>query len=279
MSISMLAGAERPDHPLSKYASTMHIFCAGCGYGAIAQAVTRVYAERKLDKMKYVFFTGIGCHSALPTLLPSYTVMTLHGRLPAVVTGAKLANPELKPICFCGDGDLLAIGTNHFVHACRRNLDMVLILLHNNVYGMTGGQSAPTTPTEYKATTAPYGYLEKPFDGCELAIASGATFVSRWTSAHIKQFMNTLNKAIDHRGLSFIEVVTTCPTYFGRKNKMPEPIDLFRWIRDSAVSIKKAEGMSEEELEGKFLVGEFQKTERPDLNTIYKGIIERAQGD
>jgi 2-oxoglutarate ferredoxin oxidoreductase subunit beta len=276
--------AEKPEHPLGKYVYTgwllgepRHIFCPGCGYGTIAQALTRVFIDEKLDGKKYPFVIGIGCYSALPAVLPGYSVMVLHGRVPAVATGMKLANPELKPIGISGDGDLLAIGTSHFLHACRRNVDMLLILLHNNVYGMTGGQVAPTTPTTFRATTAPYGYAETPFDACELAIVGGATYVARWSSIQVQPLVTSIKKALKRKGLSFIEIVSPCPTYFGRKNKMAEPIDVFRWIKDKSVKIEKAKGMSKEELAGKYLIGEFVERERPELSEMYRKLITAAQ--
>jgi 2-oxoglutarate ferredoxin oxidoreductase subunit beta len=280
------APSEKPEHPLTPYTFTgrllgqpRHIFCGGCGYGVVAQAVTRVFAEEKLDVTKYPFLTGIGCYSALPSVLPGHCTMCLHGRPIAVATGMKLANPELKPIVFSGDGDLLAIGVGHFVHACRRNVDMVVIMFHNNVYGMTGGQIAPTSYTGQRATTAPYGFVEEPIECIELAITSGATFVARWSIAHIPQFMRTFKKALKHKGTSVIDILSTCPTYFGRKNRLPKPIDVFRWIKNLTVPISKAKEMSEDELRGKYLVGEFMEKERAELSEVYQQLIRIAQGN
>lgn len=276
--------AEKPEHPLGKYVfsgkltggSPFHIFCSGCGYGIFAQAITRVFVEENLDEKKYPFVIGIGCYSGLPTVLPGHSTMVLHGRPIAVATGMKLANPELKPIVITGDGDCLAIGAGHFLHACRRNVDIVAIMLHNNVYGMTGGQSAPTLPYHYRATTAPYGFAEQPFDPVKLAISAGATFVARWTTIHVKDFIQSFKKALLHKGFSLIDLISTCHTYFGRKNRLPEPIDVFRWIRDNSIYLSSARGLSEEELRGKFVLGEFKEERKVELSEAYRELIEIA---
>lgn len=203
--------------------------------------------------------------------------MTLHGRTVCTATGAKLVRPEIKPICIAGDGDLLSIGTNHFIHGCRRNIDMLVILLHNKVYGMTGGQSAPTTPKGAKTSTAKWGYIEPTIDAAELARVAGATYVARWTVAHPRQYIKSWKKALNHKGFSLVEIVSPCPTYFGRKNDMPEPLDLFNWIKNSAVSMKKATDLSARELEDKIVVGEFVEKERPEMTDVYLDLIKRVR--
>ncbi|MHA1249373.1 MAG: thiamine pyrophosphate-dependent enzyme [Candidatus Helarchaeota archaeon] len=276
---------EKPDHPYGKNTftgklagHTFNLFCRGCGYGTIAHLFTRVWEDNGLD-LNYPNIVGVGCYSMIPLVLPGQKNMALHGRGIAVATGMKLANPDLKPIVWEGDGDALAIGTNHFVHACRRNIDMVLFLLNNKTYGMTGGQMAPTTPEKYKATTAPYGMLEKPFDAVELAIAAGATYVARWTTAHPRQLMKSMKTAIlEHKGFAVIDIVSQCVTYFGRKNKMAEPVQVFRWIKDHSITIKKAEGLSEEELKDKIIVGEFKNVKEPELSEKYIELIKKVRG-
>lgn len=272
--------AEKPEHEYADMTMTyrmiklpMHLLCRGCGYGAIAQAFCRVFKDEKLDPVKYPFLIGVGCYSQLPIILPGTSYMTLHGRGPGVATGLKLANPHLKPISIQGDGDAVSIGTNHLIHAARRNIDMVVVMLNNKIYGMTGGQAAPTTPTGMYATTSPYGYEENPIDAVELVKAAGATYVARWTTAHMRDFIKSVKTAIKHKGFSFIEMQSQCVTYFGRKNKMADPRAIFRWIRDSAVKIEKAKNMSSEELKGKYLIGEFVKVEKPELtDTKYRMI-------
>ncbi|MHA1752579.1 MAG: thiamine pyrophosphate-dependent enzyme [Candidatus Helarchaeota archaeon] len=276
---------EKPDHPYGKNTftgllsgHTFNLFCRGCGYGTIAHLFTRVWEDNGLD-LNYPNIVGVGCYSMIPLVLPGHKNMALHGRGIAVATGLKLANPDLKPIVWEGDGDALAIGTNHFVHACRRNVDMVVFLLNNKTYGMTGGQLAPTTPEHYKATTAPYGMLERPFDPVKLAIAAGATYVARWTTAHPRQLMKAMKTAIlDHKGFALIDIVSQCVTYFGRKNKMAEPIEIFRWIKNNSITIKKAEGMSEEELKDKIVVGEFLNIKKPELSEKHIELIKKIRG-
>ncbi|NVM55107.1 MAG: 2-oxoacid:ferredoxin oxidoreductase subunit beta [Candidatus Helarchaeota archaeon] len=276
--------AETPKHPYELVSFTgrnfgfaFHLFCRGCGYGAIGQHMNRVFKDENLDETKYPFIVGVGCYSIMPLILPGRIWMTLHGRTLAVATGIKLANPDVTPICLAGDGDNLALGTNHFVHACRRNIGIVLIMLHNNTYGMTGGQSAPTTPIGMNATTAPYGFLEEEFDAVQLAITAGATFVARWTTAHPRQFIKSVKKAVKWKGFSFIDMVSQCPTYFGRKNDMAEPVDVFNWIKGNSITIEKAKGVAEEDLKGKFVVGEFKESPRKELSEKYIELIERAR--
>ncbi|MHA1377540.1 MAG: thiamine pyrophosphate-dependent enzyme [Candidatus Helarchaeota archaeon] len=273
--------AEKPEHEYADITMMgrmmgvpLHFFCRGCGYGAIAQAICRVYKDENLDPCMYPLIVGVGCYSQIPLVLPGYSYMTLHGRGPAVATGMKLANPKLKPISIQGDGDAVSIGTNHLIHAARRNIDMIVIMLNNGIYGMTGGQVAPTTPTGMFATTSPYGYEEQPIDAVELVKAAGATYIARWNTAHMRDFIKSIKTALNHKGFSFIEIHSQCVTYFGRKNKMGDPVQIFRWIRDHAVKIEKAKDMSPEELKDKYIIGEFLKTERPTLSEVKYKLIK-----
>jgi len=275
---------EKPGCPMGKLTMSgkmigqpLHIFCRGCGYGSIAQNFCRLFAEENLDATKYPFFVGVGCYSAIPVVLPGYSFMTLHGRTICTATGAKMVKPELKPICIAGDGDLLSIGTNHFIHGCRRNIDMLVTLLHNKVYGMTGGQAAPTTPSGAKTSTSKWGYIEPTIDAVELARVSGATYIARWTVAHPRQYINSWKKALKRKGFSFVEIISPCPTYFGRRNDFPEPVDLFSWIKISSINVQKAKSMSEKELEDKILVGEILERDRPELTESYYHLIEKVR--
>ena len=275
---------EKPDHPYGYNTFTgalaghsFNLFCKGCGYGTIAHMFTRVWEDEGLN-LNYPNVVGVGCYSMIPLVLPGHKFMALHGRGISVATGMKLANPDLKPIVWEGDGDALAIGTNHFVHACRRNVDMTVFLLDNKTYGMTGGQLAPTTPLGKIATTAPYGMLEEPFDAVKLALASGATYVARWTTAHPRQLMKAMKTAIlDHKGFSVIDIVSQCVTYFGRKNKMGEPVQIFNWIKNNSITIKKAENMTEEELKDKIIVGEFKNEKKPELSEKHIELIRKLR--
>ena len=275
-----------PDHHLIKNKVTFisrlvggskSLFCRGCGYGSIAQMIGEVFWKDKLDVNKYPFINGVGCYTMIPILLPGKTLMNLHGRGLAVATGIKMANPKLKPIIIAGDGDLLSIGTNHFVHAARRNLDCVVILLRNLCFGMTGGQIAPTSRRGQIASTARHGYLQDPIDAVELAKVCGATYIARWTTAHPVQFMKSFRKALNHKGFAMIDMVSQCITYFGRHNKMGSPVAVFNWIKDNAVTMKKAESMSKEELKDKFVVGEHLEIQKETLMDDYLDLITRLE--
>ncbi|MHA1784339.1 MAG: thiamine pyrophosphate-dependent enzyme [Promethearchaeota archaeon] len=254
-------------------------FCSGCGYGSVAQWISNVFLEDDLDVNTHPFINGIGCYSLIPLLLPGKILMNLHGRGLAVATGVKLANPRLKPIIIAGDGDLLSIGTNHFIHAARRNLDCVLILLHNLTFGMTGGQISPTAPLGSKHSTAPYGSGLEAIDAVELAKVSGATYIARCTTAQPYQFMKYFRNALNHKGFAIIDVISQCVTYFGRRNNMGKPTEIFNWIKNQTVSIKQSKSMSEKDLKDKFITGEFLKTRRKTISEIHAHMIESLRGD
>jgi 2-oxoglutarate ferredoxin oxidoreductase subunit beta len=169
-------------------------------------------------------------------------------------------------VVISGDGDTAAIGGNHLIHGARRNIDLTVICINNSIYGMTGGQISPTSPKGSFGSTAPYGALESPFDLAELVTAAGASYVSRWTTAHPVQLSNAIKKGLQNKGFSFIEVISQCPTYFGRKNKMRSPIDMMKWMKENSVVKRKADTMSEEELEGKIIVGDFADRSRLEFS-------------
>jgi 2-oxoglutarate ferredoxin oxidoreductase subunit beta len=255
-----------------------HIWCSGCGHGIITGAVVRAIDNLKLEQEKICIVSGIGCSSRAPGYMNFYTLHTTHGRALAFATGIKMANPDLKVIVITGDGDCAAIGGNHFIHACRRNIDITTIIFNNNIYGMTSGQYSPMTPKNAFATTAPYGNVDRSFDLCKLAQSAGATYVGRGTVYHTPQLIKLIEKAINHKGFSVIDAVDVCPTYFGRKNNMASPVKMMEFIRDSAVTIQSAEKKSREELEGKIIIGEFYKETAPEYTDEYEKVIERAKG-
>ena len=185
------------------------------------------------DKDKVCIVSGIGCSSRAPGYMDFNTLHTTHGRALAFATGIKLANPDLKVIVISGDGDATAIGGNHLIHACRRNIDITTIVFNNNIYGMTGGQYSPTTPTNELGTTAPHGNIDKPFDVAALAGAAGATYTARTTAYHAMQMTKLIEKALDHNGFSLVEAISICPTYYGRKNKKGSAVDMMNFLKDS----------------------------------------------
>ncbi|MHA1342437.1 MAG: thiamine pyrophosphate-dependent enzyme [Promethearchaeota archaeon] len=289
---------EKPEHPyllesyvgnlLGNYSSR---FCAGCGYGIIGQIYTRVFSDMKLDPHKYPLIIGIGCYSQIMLLVhaKAQKILALHGRAPALATGIKMANPKMKPIIFSGDGDSMGIGGNHFMHLCRRNLDCIEFVFNNSIYGMTGGQGAPTTLFGAKTTTTPYNMFENRADAVKIALAAGATYVARTTVAHPRTLMKYFKKAILHKGTSVIEVITPCVTYFGRKNQdnlgslseegkiMDTGGKMIDWIRKTTVRLNQAKFMSEKELFNKYIIGEFRyEPKKPEFSEEYAKIQRMA---
>ena len=255
-----------------------HIWCPGCGDGIVMKALLRAVDSLGLKKDEVVVVSGIGCASRLPGYVDFNTLHTTHGRALPFATGIKMVKPELTVIVVSGDGDALAIGGNHFIHACRRNIDMTLIIFNNYIYGMTGGQFSPTTPKGAYATTTPYGNPENSFDVVKLAEAAGATFVARGTTYHATQLEKFIAEAIKHKGFSVIDVLTNCHIGYGRKNKFKSPVEMLKWQKDVTISAKAAEKLGEEELSQKIVTGIFVKEERPEYCEVYyKEIIEKAK--
>lgn len=253
-----------------------HIWCPGCGHGIILKAILRAINRLQMDKDQIAFVSGIGCSSRAVGYVDFNTLHTTHGRALAFATGIKIARPKLHVIVVSGDGDALAIGGNHFIHACRRNIDMTLIVFNNYIYGMTGGQYSPTTPVDSIASTAPYGAIEPPFDVCNLAIAAGATYVARGTAFNTIQLDKYVEQGILNPGFSVIEAMSQCPTYYGRKNKQRTPVDSLRWQKEAVVPVAKAREMKAEELKGKLVTGELHHSTRPEYIHLYDQLIERA---
>lgn len=235
-------------------------------------AILRAIDDLELDFDKMLFVSGIGCAAWIPS--PHFnadTLHTTHGRAVAFATGAKVQNPDLKVVVISGDGDLTAIGGNHLIHAARRNIDMTIISANNSLYGMTGGQLAPTTPLDCFTTTSPQGNTEPPFDLCKLVEGAGAGYVARYTVAHIHQLIKSIKNALNYEGLSFIEAVSPCPTQFGRLNSVPLAADLFNGLKKQYVALPKFNKMSEDERAGLKPVGEFVKG-----NIAVKSVVKGA---
>jgi 2-oxoglutarate ferredoxin oxidoreductase subunit beta len=209
-----------------------HIWCPGCGHGIVMANLVRAVERLKLAKKEIVVISGIGCSSRMPGYLDFHTMHTLHGRALAFATGVKFSRPDLKVIVPMGDGDAAAIGGNHLIHAARRNIDITAIVMNNRIYGMTGGQSSPMTPQGGRSTTASAGTIDPPFDLAALAMGAGAGFVARGTTYHAKEMIDLLAAAINHRGFSLVEVLSQCPTYYGRKNKLGDAVDLMRGYKE-----------------------------------------------
>lgn len=251
-----------------------HIWCPGCGHGIVLGSLLRAVHELELDKNEIVMASGIGCSSRISGYVDFHSLHTIHGRALAFATGVKLSRPHLTTIVPMGDGDALAIGGNHFIHAARRNIDITAIVMNNKIYGMTGGQFSPLSGPGKKATTAPYSTIDNEFDVVELAKAAGATFVARSTVFHARESKDLLKKAIMHKGFSVVEILSQCPTYFGRKNKEGDAAQMMEGLRDNTVKIgsKKLEKNPGLIQRGIFV----EDTKKPEYCEAYDGIIETA---
>ncbi|MDK9700611.1 MAG: 2-oxoglutarate ferredoxin oxidoreductase subunit beta [bacterium] len=252
------------------------LWCPGCGIGIVAKALYKAFSELGWKNEDIAMVSGIGCTSRITGYTKANTLHTTHGRALSFATGIKMVRPDKHVVSMAGDGDTLAIGGNHFIHACRRNIDITVIIVNNHIYGMTGGQFSPTTPQGAYAATAPYGNIEPGFDVAELAKASGATYVARCTVANGVMMERLIRNGLAHHGFSVIEVIANCHTQFGRRNRMPDAWQMIDDIKDRTVALQKAEKMSPEELVGKFVVGELYKANRPEYTDEYERLRERA---
>ncbi len=262
--------------PKKKFPS---VWCPGCGNGIVMSALIRAIDKLGYSRDEVACVSGIGCTSRMPVYLDFNSLHTAHGRALAFATGVKFAQPKMKVIVITGDGDALAIGGNHFIHACRRNIDITTILINNHIYGMTGGQGSPTTPAGAFSTTTPYGNAEKQFDPCKLAEAAGASFVGRTTVFHAPQMEKMIMSAIEHKGFSLLEVISNCHTYFGRLNKQGDAVAMVNSFKENAVMLGKAQTMSPEELRGKHVIGTlYEDKARTEFCDEYQKVLDVRQG-
>jgi len=256
-----------------------NIWCAGCGIGIVLGAIIRAVDSLGLDKNDVAMLSGIGCTGRMPVYVDFNTMHTTHGRALAFATGLKLVRPKMKVIVVMGDGDALAIGGNHFIHAARRNIGLTAIVVNNATYGMTGGQHSPTTPTGVRTSTAPYGHIEQPVPVAELAVTAGATFVARSTVYHVRELQKYLAQAITKDGFSVVEVMSYCHTTLGRLNRWGTAPDMMRRLRDETVTRRQLEGVSEQEARNVVVRGVFVDRDLPEYTHLYDQIIERAQAE
>lgn len=259
-------------HPLDIYLRTdrlPHIWCPGCGAGLILGCLIRSLLKSGLNLDKVAVVSGIGCTARATGYIKLDSFNITHGRAIPFATGLKLANPELKVVVFSGDGDLVAIGGNHFIHAARRNIDMTVVCVNNFIYGMTGGQVGPTTPLAARTTTTRLGNIEEPFNIPYLAAASGAVYVARWTTAQVRRLEKTITEALLKKGFSLVEVISPCPTYYGRMNKQATGLDIIKYYRDNSV-IKPDIDLkcADIKLNGQIVVGKFVDIERPSIPNL-----------
>jgi 2-oxoglutarate ferredoxin oxidoreductase subunit beta len=264
--------------PYMRMSKLPHLWCPGCGIGIVVKSLIRAIDRLGWSKDDIAVVSGIGCTSRAPGYLDMNTLHTTHGRAISFATGIKLVRPDKHVIVIAGDGDMVAIGGNHFIHACRRNIDITCIINNNNIYGMTGGQYSPTTPHGAKAATAPWGNMEPSFDLPSLAIGAGATYVARGHVGNGAQMERLIRDGLAHHGFSLIEALSNCHTQFGRRNKLPDPMQLIKHIQDKTVPKSRADKMDAAELAGKFVIGElYVDADRPEFCDEYEKLRQRAQ--
>ncbi len=250
-----------------------HMWCPGCGHGMVLNGLLRAIETLGMSKNEIVMVSGIGCSSRISGYVDFHTLHTIHGRALAFATGVKMSRPELNLIVPMGDGDALSIGGNHFIHACRRNIAMTAIVMNNRIYGMTGGQFSPLTGYGAMATTAPYRNIDHGFDIVQLAMAAGATYVARTTTYHVKQMTEILRDAIIHEGFSVVEIMSQCPTYFGRKNKIGDAPEMLEWFKNTTTPIGSKAKQEDPSLIER---GVFVQKELPEYCSEYAKVVERA---
>jgi 2-oxoglutarate ferredoxin oxidoreductase subunit beta len=252
-----------------------HIWCTGCGIGNAVSAFADALGKLKFDLNKVCVVSGIGCTGRVAGYIKVDSFHTTHGRAIPYATGIKLGNPDLKVIVISGDGDLVSIGGNHFVHAARRNIDLTVILVNNFIYAMTGGQVAPTTPVPAYTTTSPFGNFETPSNVPQLAEAAGAVYVARWTALHMRRLTYSIVDAIQKPGFSVVEVISPCAMYYSRINKLGDGLDMMKFYYDHSI-IKHGEPTDHLEIDfqKEIIIGKFVDRERPTFSESMRKWME-----
>ena len=254
------------------------LWCWGCGDGVILKAIIRAIDRVGWSMDDVCVVSGIGCSGRMSSYIDCNTVHTTHGRAIAYATGIKLANPGKHVIVVTGDGDGLAIGGNHTIHGCRRNIDLNHILVNNFIYGLTNSQTSPTTPRGFWTVTAQYGNVDPSFDAAKLAIAAGATFVGRESVTNPEKIERLLAKGFEHEGYSFFDIFSNCHVNLGRKNKMSEAVQMLKWLDSRTVSKVKFDALSEDERAGLFPLGVLHEDNgRTEYTKAYQKVIDAAQ--
>jgi len=257
-----------------------HIWCPGCGIGTTVNCFARALVESKVNLDNLCIVSGIGCTGRVAGYMNVDSFHTTHGRAIPFATGLKLANPKLEVVVYSGDGDLSAIGGNHLIHAARRNIDLKVICVNNFIYGMTGGQTAPTTPDHVVTSTNPYGTFDPNFNLPQLVEAAGACYVARWTVFHVKQLARSMEEIFAKKGFSFIEIIAPCPTLYLRRNRMGEGLDALKYYKQAS-KIKNGAPTAEVALTkgGEIIVGKFVDRVRPDYLDLMRAQMHEALGD
>ncbi len=280
--------AEQPaltcdEHPIAPYLRMdriPHIWCPTCGIGTVVKCYVTALEESGADLDKAAIVSGIGCTGRVAGYMKLDAFHTTHGRAIPFATGLKLGRPELFVTVFSGDGDLSGIGGNHFIHAARRNMDLLVILVNNFIYGMTGGQNAPTTPLGARSSTMPFGNFERPFNLPHLAASCGATYVARWTSLHIRRLTKAFKEGIKRKGFRFIEVIAPCSTLYARLNKLGTGFNLMQFYHDNAEINHDADPREVDiGFQEKIICGKFVDEERPTFLDMMNEHYRKVLGD
>jgi 2-oxoglutarate ferredoxin oxidoreductase subunit beta len=257
-----------------------HIWCPGCGIGTVLTSFAEALRKSEIELDKVAVLSGIGCTGRVAGYVKLDSIHTTHGRSVPVATGVKLANPEMKVVVFSGDGDISGIGGNHFIHAARRNMDIMIICVNNFNYAMTGGQVAATTPIGANASTAPYGNFEYSFNLPYLAEASGATYVARWTALHLRRVTKSIQEALGKRGFSFIEVITPCVTLYARRNRLGDGLNLLKYYYEKSEIQHGADTRTVDiSYQGKLIVGKFVDIDKPTFLDCMNEHLGKVLGD
>jgi 2-oxoglutarate ferredoxin oxidoreductase subunit beta len=248
-----------------------HIWCSTCGIGTAVSCFVEAIRESHIPEEKIVVVSGIGCTGRVAGYIQTDSYHTTHGRAIPFATGLCLAKPDLHVVVFSGDGDLVAIGGNHLINAARRNINLTVICVDNFIYGMTGGQCAPTTPTTAKTSTSPRGNTELPFNVPHLVASCGATYVARWTVLHIRRLKKAMTEALTKNAFSFIEVIAPCSTLYSRRNRLGTGFDLMKFYHDNA-EIRHGADTKDVGIgfQDKIICGKFIDTDRPTFLQSYK---------
>jgi 2-oxoglutarate ferredoxin oxidoreductase subunit beta len=266
-----------PVEPFLRTDRMPHIWCPGCGIGTTVNCFARAVRQSKIDLDKLVVVSGIGCTGRVAGYMNLDSFHTTHGRAIPFATGMKLANPDLTVVVYSGDGDLIGIGGNHFIHAARRNVDLKVICVNNFIYGMTGGQVAPTTPLTATTSTTLYGCYEQPFNLPYLAESSGAVYVARWTTYHVRQVAHAMVEAFHKKGFTFIEILSPCPTLYQRRNRLGDGLGAMEYYKANSVirhgANTKEVGIS---YQGPLVLGKFVDTERPTFLDLMNNQLART---
>jgi 2-oxoglutarate ferredoxin oxidoreductase subunit beta len=275
-----VSDAEQSEFEIRDYLRTdlfPHFMCPGCGHGIALRALLWAVHELKISMDDLALVSGIGCSGRTAAYVDTNTLHVTHGRPLAFATGLKLARPDLQVVVITGDGDCLAIGGNHLIHACRRNLDITCVMLNNEIYGMTGGQVSPTTSNDRYTTTTPLGNHEPVFDACELAAVAGASLVGREITLQTPSLKDLFKTALSHHGFSFVEVISDCTEIYGRKNDLGNSPEMILKQKSSIRPESYGNAVEQPFRPGDWKTGILAQAERPEYGDSYRQHIAAKQ--